>query len=508
MEQGTGKSKTLIDLVSDIYTNKQDLEAVLLIAPSGVHEQWFDEQLPEHSPISYSAYLWEGMPSSEKRLNELRAFCWNPAPRIKWLCVNIEAFSTDNNLKVFRSFLRKNRTAIAIDEATLIKNPSANCTVNIAQGLNDVVRNGKRVSQIFLRSTYRYLLTGTMVTNNPFDQYSYGEFLQPFMWRLSYFAFKARYGLNIRMQLEGRMREGEPEYCTKLMRKQDIARLHEQIRAGFRLEDIAAKNRVSLQVVTYLNAHPDCHVPYKNLAELKEKISAFSFTVLKKDCYDLPEKQYVTVPVLLSKEQRALYTALKKDLYAQYEGKELDVTIKLALLTRLTQITGGFFPYNEGETPLRIKTNGKLDAIKRELVEQDGAPLIIAARYTAELELLREEVGAELIYGPASKEERRELLSRFKAGDVPILGVQPECVKYGFNLQIAHEMWIYSNDFSLDTREQLEDRIHRDGQTSPHIVYRDFIAKGTIDERIVTVLREKKDLLDYMREEGGKEFYG
>lgn len=508
MEQGTGKSKTFIDLASTLYAQDKDIDAVLLIAPSGVHEQWFDEQLPEHSPIAYSAYLWEGMPSSERRLNELRAFCWNPVPRLKWFCVNIEAFSSDTSLKVFRSYVRKNRVAICVDEATLIKNPEANCTINIVQGLNDVVKNKKRVTQIFLRSAYRFLLTGTMVTNNPFDQYSYGEFLLPFMWKMSYFAFKAHYGLNMKMRLEGRVRNGEQEYATVKMRRRDIEKIHGQIQAGFRLEDIAADNKVSLQVVTYLNAHPDCKVPYRNLAELKEKISAFSFTVLKKDCYDLPEKQYVTVPVVLSKEQKELYVDLKKNYYAEYEGKELDVTIKLTLLTRLTQITGGFFPHNEGDTPVRIKGNGKLEAIKRELVEQDGAPLIIAARYTAELELLREELGAELIYGGASKESRRDVLARFKAGEIPILGVQPECVKYGFNLQISHEMWIYSNDFSLDTREQLEDRIHRDGQTSPHIVYRDFIAKGTVDERVLTVLREKKELLDYMREADIGEFYG
>jgi len=508
MEQGTGKSKTVIVLASALYTVAKDIDAVLLIAPSGVHEQWFDEQLPEHSPITYSAYLWEGLPSSERRLNELRAFCWNPAPRIKWFCVNIEAFSTDTAMKVFRSYIRKNRTLIIVDEATLIKNPEANCTINITQTLNDVARSGKRITQIFLKSAYRYILTGTMVTNNPFDQYSYGEFLQPFMWRMSYFAFKAHYGLNMRMKLEGRFVNGEQAYCSKLMRRADIERLHAQIKAGFRLEDIADKNKVSLSVVTYLNAHPDCKVPYKNLEELKNRIGAFSFTVLKKDCYDLPEKQYVTVPVVLSKEQRDLYRDLKKNFYAQYEGHELDVTIKLTLLTRLTQITGGFFPYNEGEKPIRIKGNGKLDAVKRELVEQDGTPLIIAARYTAELELLQEELGAELIYGHASKEQRREVLARFKSGEIPILGVQPECVKYGFNLQISHEMWIYSNDFSLDTREQLEDRIHRDGQQSKHIVYRDFIAKGTIDERVLTVLREKKELLDYMREANIGEFLG
>ena len=508
MEQGTGKSKVAIDLVSNIYKQTGEIDAVLLIAPSGVHEQWFDEQLPEHSPIPYSAYLWEGYPSSHVRLEQLRAFCWKEVPRLKWFCVNIEAFSTDKPMKVFRSYLRKNKVAIIMDEATLIKNPTAKCTINIAQELNDVQRNGKRIERIFLRSVYRFILTGTMVTNNPFDQYSYGQFLYPGLWKMSHFAFKAHYGLNMRMKLPGRMENGKEQYVTTLMRRKDIEKVHSVLAQGFRPEDIAAKMHIPCQAVTYLNAHPDCVVPYKNLSELKEKMSTFSFSVLKKDCYDLPEKQHLKVPVYLSAEQQRVYKELVKNMYAEYDEHELDVTIKLTLLMRLSQVTGGFFPHNEGEKPIRIKGNGKLEAIKRELQEQDGAPLIIAARFTAELELLREEIGAELIYGNASSEERRELLNRFKAGEVPILGVQPECVKFGFNLQVSHEMWIYSNDFSLDTREQLEDRIHRDGQTATSVTYRDFIAKGTIDERVYEVLREKKELLEYMRETEIGEFYG
>jgi SNF2 family DNA or RNA helicase len=54
----------------------------------------------------------------------------------------------------------------------------------------------------------------------------------------------------------------------------------------------------------------------------------------------------------------------------------------------------------------------------------------------------------------------------------------------------------------------MEDRIHRDGQESDHVVYRDIIAKGTVDERIYTVLKDKKDLLSYMREPSISEFLG
>jgi SNF2 family DNA or RNA helicase len=60
----------------------------------------------------------------------------------------------------------------------------------------------------------------------------------------------------------------------------------------------------------------------------------------------------------------------------------------------------------------------------------------------------------------------------------------------------------------MDDRAQTEDRIHRPGQTAQKCTYIDFLARGTLDERVYTVLQEKKDLLDYMRGKTAGEFLG
>ena len=57
----------------------------------------------------------------------------------------------------------------------------------------------------------------------------------------------------------------------------------------------------------------------------------------------------------------------------------------------------------------------------------------------------------------------------------------------------AQNVIYFSNSFDLAVRMQSEDRAHRIGQNKS-VTYVDFIADGTIDERIVEALRNKMDI--------------
>lgn len=62
-------------------------------------------------------------------------------------------------------------------------------------------------------------------------------------------------------------------------------------------------------------------------------------------------------------------------------------------------------------------------------------------------------------------------------------------------------MLYMSNDFSLKTRLQSEDRVHRPGQMHP-VSYFDVIATGpqgqkTIDHAVVKSLKAKEDIADF-----------
>ena len=66
----------------------------------------------------------------------------------------------------------------------------------------------------------------------------------------------------------------------------------------------------------------------------------------------------------------------------------------------------------------------------------------------------------------------------------------PSTGGYGLTLTQAKTVIYYSNSYNLEVRQQSEDRAHRIGQTD-NVLYIDIIARGTIDEMIISSLENK-----------------
>ena len=52
MEMGTGKSKVVIDNVGVLY-ERNDVDAVLIVAPKGVYDNWVRGEIPLHLPVHH-----------------------------------------------------------------------------------------------------------------------------------------------------------------------------------------------------------------------------------------------------------------------------------------------------------------------------------------------------------------------------------------------------------------------------------------------------------------------
>lgn len=509
MEQGTGKTKVAIDIVVNKFLEK-GIKRVLLIAPNKIHEQWNNEQLPEHSGINYCSFVWNSSRISQKYNREFENFVTMKTDKLKWLLVNVEAFSRDTHIKKFRNFCELEETAIIVDEATSIKNPSSNRTENINYKLGRELKKGRRLIKYFPFSKYRYILTGTMVTNNPYDLWSMFEFLKPNFFEMNYYAFRARYGIE----------KTDTNVFNNLRYKRALSRnemlsIRKLNKEGNNIQNIAAITGVSEDNVNYIINHPGLSVPYKNLAELKQKIEPYSYTIRLRECADLPEQIFKTIPVELTKEQRRIYKELEKEYLTKYNGAELSVQNKLTLTTRLSQITGGFFPFvdeNDKKQVKQIGANPKIESLKRELYESSGSPIIIFARFVPEIQLIEQELKKtfpekviETFYGQTPDKKRTENLKNFQNGEIDILVGNEVCGGVGLNLQISSQIQYFSNSYSLYYHEQSIARIMRLNQTKT-CVYSTHIAKGTIDEKIYKALQEKKDLLEYFRDHTIEEF--
>ena len=498
-EMGTGKSKQLVDIANFLFHHGK-INAVLLIGPNGIQCQWMDQQVPEHSSVPYLPCLWQNT-SSKKYKADLENFIFGDAEgKLKWFFVNVDRFSTVSNkeaISYFVNYVQEHNTLIVIDEATIIKNSSANRT--------------KVIQALGKRAKYRYVLTGSPVTNSPFDLYSMCEFMRPGLFGCSLHVFKHRYGLMVN---DHNPHTGQR--FARLMNEKDLAIAKSLIQRGQSFEEIAMKTGASESVIRYIAENGSVAKPYRNLEELKRIILPFSSIVRKSECLDLPDKIYTQHIIEMGAEQKKVYDDLKKSLLAEYDGAELQVTHKLTLLMRLQQVSGGFFPSKEGEvmtSKMIGKSNVKIEFIKHDLEEAGDMKCIIWSRFRAEIENLESELKKEFPgkvverYDGSKTSEEKEVIRRAaQAGEIDILIINPQSGSRGLNLQDHfHLHYYFSNHPSLEYREQSEDRSHRMG-LKVNVQYKDLICKDTVDLKIYDTLHSKKDLSEYFKTADLREF--
>lgn len=498
MEMGTGKTKTTIDLACDMY-RAGEINAVLIIAPNGVHTQWIREQLPIHCSVPYFGVAFKSTASKALK-NDIHKICTEPFDGLKFLAVNVEAFSYQTYMSIFFHFVTEHNTFVVIDEATAIKNPDAKRTQNIIRGLSACKWRGKSLIACEPLSVKRAILTGTPITNSPFDIWAMAEFLQPNFFNRTYFAFKAHYGIQRQIDV----------HQGQLIRKVSVPLKLEEIKSIYEMDTLAACQKFGMREsdVEYIKQYKPEH-SYKHLDELKERIKEFAFFVTKDECLDLEPKIYKRRIVEMSDEQKASYLGLENEFITEYAGKELSVLNKVALYTRLSQIAGGFFPFAEeneetgefNKDIIPFAKNPKLDALLED-IDLIDYPAVVVTRFTAEAKIIYEALSkrGDLQVGCYIGElkEPKDPIQAFKDGYLHILVANERMISKGHNLQNAHNVLFYSNSYSLEERLQTEDRIHRSGQTEK-CLYIDYIADGTVDMKVYASLRSNKKLLDYMR---------
>lgn len=435
MEMGTGKTKVAIDTISYLYDSGR-INSVLIVAPKGVYMNWVTKEIPTHLPdhIQYRMASWHASP--RKAEQEALENVMKPTDDLRILIMNVEAFSTDRGTKFARLFMDVGgRVAMVVDESTTIKNPGAQRT--------------KNVIKIGTLAKYRRILTGEPVTRSPLDIYSQAQFLNPHLLGFSsYYTFRNRYAI---------------------------------------LVDIKAGNRSFKKIVGF-----------RQLDELTKLLQRFSYRVKKVDCLDLPPKVYQYRHVELTPEQKKLYKQLSDTAIATLQGKALTVDNVLTEILRLHQITCGHFKSDEGE--IVDVPNNRLSELMDVLDEADDK-VIIWANYVADIRKIEESLakvyGPESVvsyYGDTSTDARSEAVKRFQEDPAVRFFVgNPATGGYGITLTAATMVVYFSNSYNLEHRLQSEDRAHRIGQTKS-VNYVDLCVQGTIDEKIIKALREKKNI--------------
>jgi len=254
---------------------------------------------------------------------------------------------------------------------------------------------------------------------------------------------------------------------------------------------------------------------YRNLEKLQRIMAPWSSTVKKEDCLDLPPKIYETCRVEMTTEQTKVYKDLKERSIAELSQGIVTVELVLTKLLRLQQVLSGHVPNEEG---ILVELPDERLPRLLELLDEAGGKAVVWARFTRDVrritDALNKEYGdgsAVAYHGETTQEERRTALTRFegniqtgeKTDDKCRFFVgNPQTGGYGITLVAASTVVYYSNSFDLEIRLQSEDRCHRAGQTKS-VTYVDLYVPGTVDEKILKALREKKKVSNLIMSGGG-----
>ena len=142
----------------------------------------------------------------------------------------------------------------------------------------------------------------------------------------------------------------------------------------------------------------------------------------------------------------------------------------------------------------------RLDSLLREL-KAGGHRVLIYFQMTKMIDLMEE----YLIYrqykylrldGASKISDRRDMVTDWQTKpELFIFLLSTRAGGLGINLTAADTVIFYDHDWNPSNDSQAMDRAHRLGQTKQVTVYR-LITKGTIDERIVRLARNKKEVQD------------
>lgn len=229
---------------------------------------------------------------------------------------------------------------------------------------------------------------------------------------------------------------------------------------------------------------------------------------------ELPEKTEVTLTVELSEAEKAFYEAIRRDAMDRLSQMDSNNPGEqrmriLAEITRLRQVCC----HPDLVSPEMGLSSSKL-ALFGEVVNElreNGHKALIFSQFVKYLRLAEKwvkEQGISYQYldGQTPLKKREERVKAFQQGEGDLFLISLKAGGTGLNLTAADYVIHLDPWWNPAVEDQASDRAHRIGQQRPVTVYR-LVAENTIEEKIVRLHGEKRELADSLLEgtdTGGK----
>jgi len=231
-------------------------------------------------------------------------------------------------------------------------------------------------------------------------------------------------------------------------------------------------------------------------AEIQERISDLCLSINLGDYLDIDEPIVTTLPIILPSKAMGIYQKMERDFFAEIGGVEIEARNAAAKSMKLLQLASGCVLDN-AHVATEVHT-AKIEALRSVIEEANGAPVIVAYHFKADLARLGKAF-------PIAEELTEKNLGRWNAGEIPILLLHPQSAGHGLNLQDGGNILVFfSNTWNLEHRMQTIERIGptrqlQSGHPRPVYVY-DLVAERTLDEVVLERHKTKREVQDLLLE--------
>ena len=266
--------------------------------------------------------------------------------------------------------------------------------------------------------------------------------------------------------------------------------------ASWALTGTPLENRVGDLVGVYRFVCPGLLSTAMSRSEMHAAMQPFFLRRRKYDVlHQLPPIQFQDVYVELEGQQKQVYDALWESRVnlTHRGGSNNFISSMLALITRLKQVCN-FDPVS-GESSKREALGLIIDG----LVSADHK-LLVFSQYVKTLRWLAQEIAGtatvDIIHGGLPERDKDNAVFRFNNEPGPrVLLVSLKAGGVGLNLGEASHVVLFDRWWNPAVEEQAIHRAHRFERDRVLHVYR-FLVADSIEDRIFTILGEKKELFD------------
>lgn len=418
---------------------------------------------------------------------------------MKALIVSLESFQKGEIPEEVKRFITAHHGNIftVLDESSKIKtnNPCKDSKKSKrTQALLKLNRIGERC-----------ILTGTFMSKTPVNAYDQMNFLCPEFFPESMYAFAEHYEIRRSLPSVRGARITIPEKDYMMIRKRLMNSKDNPSALSGTMDSIYSFYGISRDDCISIMKNKE-YTPFKNLDELWNRIGDNCIHLKKEEILDIPPKVYLTRKVELTKEQTKLYLQLQN----QHCTDRVTVDNGLKLYLRFQDICNGYEPVETDELNengqhkvelIPLKENPKLDMLEEVMEELGNEQAVIwcsRARllHDAKDRLVKLGYKCGVYDGVVKREDREKDYEAFGRKEIQVLFVNQASGSYGLDgLKNADYAIYLCNSYSVEQREQSEDRVYRGlVKTNKYII--DLTCSGTCEDRVTEALKQGKQLLD------------